>query len=643
MCGFAGFIDPKRTFNDDRFHAIADAMSNAIIHRGPDDSGCWVDTNHNLALAFRRLAIIETSVAGHQPLVSENHKFAMVFNGEIYNYLELKHQLNHDGCLVESNSDSVILFRAFQFWGVEKTLSVINGMFAIVLWNAQTQQLFLIRDRLGQKPLYYFYDNQTLLFASELKCLLAYPTFKKKLNYTSVSEFLRYAYVPEPLAIYENTYKVKPAEYLVYSVKSGALSSQHYWSLEETVKAKVNNADVSSLSDDIHTKLKRSVAFRMRSDVPFGSFLSGGIDSSLVTSLMQEQSIDPIKTFSIGFKEAQYDESRYARAVARHLGTDHTELFVTTNEAQEVIPLLPAIYDEPFADPSQIPTFLLSKLTRNYVTVALSGDGGDESFAGYNRHFWVPNMWRYIGNKPEVVKRLTKGVIRSLQPEQWNLVMKAVKPVLPSKLHYQNMGDKLYKLLPFLQSTSPLDVYDKLSSFWQQPGDILLENNLNSNIERMTLDLDLVSSMMYHDTKSYLPGDILTKVDRASMAVSLEVRSPFLDHDLVASAWQLPMQMKLHGSQGKLVLKDLLAQYVPRELFERPKMGFGVPVGDWIRGPLRDWAESLLDKSKLDSGELLQSKLIRRYWDEHVRGQRNWQYPLWCVLMLQSWREYYHI
>lgn len=642
MCGFAGFIDPKRLVSDDELSIIAQRMSDAISHRGPDDSGCWVDKKNNLALSFRRLAILETSHAGHQPLVSSDHKFVMVFNGEIYNYIELRALLAADGYLIESHSDSVILFHAFQHWGVDKTLSLINGMFAIVLWNGHSQQLFLIRDRLGQKPLYYFYDNQTLLFASELKSLLQYPNFKKQLNDQAVSGFLKYAYVPEPLAIYENTFKVRPAEYLVYSVKTGLLNSHVYWDLEQTVQASVDQRSDEVLNHDMHHRLKQSVKMRMRSDVPFGSFLSGGIDSSLITALMQAQSITPIKTFSIGFKEAQYDESPYAKKIAQYLKTDHTELYVTAKEAQGVIPQLPSIYDEPFADPSQIPTYLLSRLTRQYVTVALSGDGGDESFAGYNRHFWVPNMWRYMGNKPYMLKKAMRGMITSLKPIQWNRLIGATHRMLPSRLRYQNMGDKLYKLLPFLQSTSPMDVYDKLSSFWQQPN-LILMNKCDVNTNTANLGLNLVSDMMYHDTKSYLPGDILTKVDRASMAVSLEVRSPFLDHTVIEAVWQLPMHMKLQGSKGKLLLKDFLSQYIPRELFERPKMGFGVPIGDWIREPLRDWAEDLLSEHKLKQGNLLQPQLIRKYWHEHQTGQRNWQYPLWCILMLQSWREYYYL
>ncbi len=642
MCGFAGFIDPTRKYDNTTLVATVERMSAQLIHRGPDDAGVWIDPDNNLALGFRRLSIIETSQAGHQPLVSHDNQFAMVFNGEIYNYLELREQLGKEGCQIESHSDSVVLFRALQHWGVDKTLQLINGMFAVAFWNGHKKQLFLIRDRLGQKPLYYYFDTKMLLFGSELKALIAYPGFKKNLNQKAVSSFLQYAYVCDPLAIYENTYKVKPAEYVSYSCATHTLALHNYWDLEAIVQSKSDTRTEQALEDNMHNKLKQSVKLRMRSDVPFGSFLSGGIDSSLITALMQEQSSDKIKTFSIGFNEAQFDESCYAKKVAAHLGTDHTELFVNAKQAQDVITQLPHIYDEPFADPSQIPTFLLSKLTRKHVTVALSGDGGDESFAGYNRHFWVPNMWRYMGNKPYIIKKVMEGVIKTLRPTQWNKVTGGLLPLLPARFRYQNVGDKLYKLLPFLQAQSPIQVYDKLSSFWHYPDSILKEPaffTLNSQ----NLTLNMISDMMYRDTQYYLPGDILTKVDRASMAVSLEVRSPFLDHHVIEAAWRLPMQMKLQGSKGKLILINILGQFVPRELFERSIRGFGVPICDWLRGPLREWGEELLSEQSLKEGGLFNSEIIREYWKAHLSGQRNWQYPLWCILMFQSWRAHYAV
>jgi asparagine synthase (glutamine-hydrolysing) len=642
MCGFVGFIDSSNTGSSDALRQTVTAMSDQIRHRGPDDGGAWIDPQNHMALGFRRLAIIDITQAGNQPLYSSDDRFAMVFNGEIYNYIELREQLIADGVKIETKSDSVVLFSALQNWGIEKTLSLINGMFAIAFWDGHKNQLYLMRDRLGQKPLYYFFNGQTLLFGSELKCFLKYPAFRKTINPNAVAAFMKYAYVPEPLSIYKDTFKVKPGEYLVYSTKNKALKNYQYWSLEDVVHSKVSHEKKEVLVQQVHGALRNSVKLRMRSDVPFGSFLSGGIDSSLITALMQEQSSDKVRTFSIGFHESQFNESPYAKKVAEHLGTDHTELYVTSKQAQEVIPNLAHIYDEPFADPSQIPTFLVSKLTRDYVTVALSGDGGDESFAGYNRHFWVPNMWRYMGKQPALIKKMMRMGIQMFRPPQWNKLSGLMRGVTPKRFQYQNVGDKLYKLIPFLSSAQAIDVYDKLSSFWHEPEEILSSAN-GFSPAYADMDLNLVHEMMYRDTKYYLPGDILTKVDRASMAVSLEVRSPFLDHTVIEEAWKLPLDMKLKNSHGKLILKQLLAEYVPRKLFERPKMGFGVPICDWLRGPLREWADDLLSESKLRQDDIFEPQLIQKYWREHLSGQRNWQYPLWCVLMFQSWSDCYNV
>ena len=640
MCGLSGFIDSHRSFNDDAMHALIKKMTRELIHRGPDDEGYWCDVSNHMALGFRRLAIIETSQVGHQPMVSQDNQFAMVFNGEIYNYIEIKQQLALEGVLVEANSDSVVLFHALMHWGVEKTLSLVNGMFAIAFWNGHQSKLYLLRDRLGQKPLYYFFDGKKLLFASELKAMIQYPGFDRTLNQEALYAYLKYAYVPEPLAIYKNTYKVNSGEFLVYSADSCTVQSHVYWDLRSVCQQKESELSHVELTEQLHEQLKQSVKLRMRADVPFGSFLSGGIDSSLITALMQAESSQQVKTFSIGFNEADFNEAQYAKHVATHLGTDHHELYVTYDDARAVIPSLADIYDEPFADMSQIPTYVLSKFARTQVTMALSGDGGDESFAGYNRHYWVANIWKYLGKNPTLAKKLMSQVIKAVSPRAWDKLSTHINPLLPKKLRYSQVGDKLYKLIPFLECASPIQVYELLISYFKDPNELLRVMSQYASYDALP-HLTVVRQMMYQDTKHYLPGDILTKVDRASMAVSLEVRSPFLDYHVVEQAWQLPMAMKMQGSHGKLVLKQLLSRYVPTALFERPKMGFGVPMADWLRGPLRDWAESLLSQASIEKTGVFQPDVVQRYWQEHVSGQYNRQSQLWTILMFQEWSERY--
>lgn len=639
MCGFAGVLDPNRQYSNDTLVSITKAMGKALYHRGPDDEGLWFDFNDDIAMSFRRLSIIELSSVGHQPLSSNDSPFTMVFNGEIYNYLELHQALKKEGCNFEGSSDSVVLFHAFKQWGIDKTLSKVNGMFAIALWDKQKKRLFLIRDRLGQKPLYYYRNNRAFLFASELKSFLKHPSFLKRLNYDAVSQFLKYAYVPEPACIYEGAHKVKPGEYIVYHLETGEIVPNSYWCIEDVVRQKTDN-----VADElaIHETLKDAVKLRMRSDVPFGAFLSGGIDSSLVTALMQTQSSKPIQTFSIGFNESQYDESKYAKAIANYLGTAHTELYVTPEEALEVIPTIPDIYDEPFADSSQIPTYLLSKLTKSYVTVALSGDGGDEAFGGYNRHYWVPKLWEKLICKPKIMKYMFAHLIMSLSPQNWNRISGRIQRYVPKRYGQQNIGDKLYKVLPLLQFKDPMQIYERLTTYWDDPQSVMAyKSTRNNSFERVLQDI--VSEMIYRDTKYYLPGDILTKVDRASMAVSLEVRSPFLDYRIIEQAWQLPMSLKVGSGQGKIVLRNLLKMYVPESFFDRPKMGFGVPVSDWLRGPLKEWSYEILNDKGSNSDGLLNHSVISQYWDEHKSGARNWQYPLWTVLMLKAWRNKYGV
>lgn len=639
MCGFSGFIDSKLALSQDAMRALIQKMTRTLIHRGPDDEGYWCDIKKDIALGFRRLAIIETSQVGHQPMVSSDNQFSMVFNGEIYNYIEIRRELASEGISIEANSDSVVLFHALMHWGVEKTLSMLNGMFAIAFWNGHQNKLYLMRDRLGQKPLYYFFDGHKILFASELKAVIQYPEFDRTLNPEAVYAYLKYNYVPEPLAIYKNTYKVNPGEFLVYSSDSQAIQMHTYWDLKTVCQQKQSELPHELLLENMHDQLKESVRLRMRSDVPFGSFLSGGIDSSLITALMQSESSQKIKTFSIGFNEADFNEAEYAKQIAAHLGTDHHELYITYDDAKDVIPQLADMYDEPFADMSQIPTYMLSQFARTQVTMALSGDGGDESFAGYNR-YETSTLSQYLSHTPALVKKAMSGVIQSISPMMWNKYLGPIIQCLPRKLRYPQIGDKLYKLLAFLNCTSPIQMYQLFISCFKNPNEVLREAGSCQSYEYLSA-LDWIQQMMYQDTKHYLPGDILTKVDRASMAVSLEVRSPFLDYHVVEQAWRLPMALKMQGANKKIVLKQLLSQYVPNQLFDRPKMGFGVPMGDWLRGSLRDWAESLLSQDMLEKTGVFYPDVVQRYWREHLSGQQNWQYPLWTLLMFQEWSERY--
>lgn len=639
MCGFSGFIDSKLALSQDAMRALIQKMTRTLIHRGPDDEGYWCDPKKQVALGFRRLAIIETSQIGHQPMVSSDNQCAMVFNGEVYNYIEIKQQLASEGVAIEVNSDSVVLFHALMHWGVEKTLSKLNGMFAIAFWHGHQSKLYLIRDRLGQKPLYYFFDGHKILFASELKAMIQYPGFDRTLNQEALHAYLKYNYVPEPLAIYKNTYKVNPGEFLIYSVDSATIQTHAYWNLKAVCQQKESDLSRELLIEKMHEQLKQSVKLRMRSDVPFGSFLSGGVDSSLITALMQAESSQKIKTFSIGFHEADFNEAEYAKEIATHLGTDHHELYVTYDDAKNVIPKLADIYDEPFADMSQIPTYVLSQFARTQVTMALSGDGGDESFAGYNR-YETSALFQYLSHTPALVKKAMSGVIQSVSPMVWSKYLSAITKLLPKQFRYSQIGDKLYKLLPFLNCTAPIEIYQLLISCFKNPNDVLRENS-SSQFYECVPALNLIQQMMYQDTKHYLPGDILTKVDRASMAVSLEVRSPFLDYHVVEQAWQLPMMLKMHDSSKKIILKKLLSQYVPTQLFERPKMGFGVPMDSWLRGSLRDWAESLLSQDMLEKTGVFYPDVVHRYWREHLSGQQNWQYPLWTLLMFQEWSQRY--
>ncbi len=618
--------------------------------RGPDDEGAWADATAGIALGHRRLAILDLSPEGRQPMFSATGRFAIVFNGEIYNYLDVREALEAEGAAprFRGTSDTEVMLAAFERWGLEESLKRFNGMFAFALWDRQRRELHLARDRFGEKPLYYGRCGRTLLFGSELKALRAHPGFDAGIDPEALTLFLRHNYIPAPWSIYRGIRKLEPASYITFDGESGesAAGARTYWSARETALRALDDPFGGSLPeavDRLEALLADSVRMRLVSDVPLGAFLSGGIDSSTVVALMQKASPRPVKTFTIGFHENEYNEADHARAVARHLGTDHTEMFVTPGEAMEVIPRLPHYYDEPFADSSQIPTILVSRLARRHVTVALSGDGGDELFGGYVRYHWGRSIWRASGWWPDPMKRAAASALSSISPARWSEWFDWAGPRLAARFRLAQPGDKLHKLANVLTAGSPQEMYLRLTSLWQSPADVVCgaaePKTALTDPRRWLAGRDLTHRMMYLDTVTYLPDDILVKLDRASMAVSLESRVPMLDPRVLEFAWRLPMSMKVFGGAGKHILRQVLYRHVPKAMVERPKTGFGIPVQEWIRAGLRGWAEELLDERRLRDQGFFNPAPIRRKWKEHLSGHRNWGGALWGVLMFQSWLE----
>lgn len=643
MCGLAGFLNLNGGLNSETARSIVSAMGAVLQHRGPDDGGLWEDAALGVALAHRRLSILDPSPEGRQPMVSACGRYVVAFNGEIYNHITLRRDLEslNGAPPWRGHSDTETLLAAIAHWGLEASLQRFVGMFALALWDRQERTLHLARDRFGEKPLYYGRMGNVFLFGSELKALQQHPAWRGEIDRGGLALFMRYAYVPAPYSIYKGVAKLPPGTSISLGPTSwGDGAPKPYWSLRKSAEdgvAKPFGGSPEAAVESLDSLLRQAIAGQMVADVPLGAFLSGGIDSSLVVALMQAQSSRPVKTFTIGFDDRGYNEAEHAKAVAQHLGTEHTELYVRSDEAREVIHRLSSIYDEPFADSSQIPTVLVAQMARHHVTVSLSGDGGDELFGGYNRYLWADRIWRHIRRVPRLGRHALALAITALSPQTWDRLFGLIETASLQPL----AGDKMHKLADVINADNANAMYRNMVTHWggramtvlggREPRTVLDDSSQWPPFE------EFVSRIMFLDGVSYLPDDILVKVDRATMAVGLEGRMPLLDHRVAEFAWQLPLNLKIRDGQGKWPLRQVLYRYVPEHLIERPKMGFGVPIGAWLRGPLSNWAEDLLDESRLLREGYLNPLPIRKAWREHLSGRRNWQHKLWNVLMFEEW------
>lgn len=637
MCGIAGVVTwrPEGGIGEQVERMIA-----PLLHRGPDDHGVWVDGECGVGLGHRRLSILDLSPQGHQPMASASGRYVIAYNGEIYNFAQIRNELVAAGKAPQwrGHSDTEILLAAFDAWGVGASLRKTVGMFAIALWDREARTLTLARDRIGEKPLYYGIVRGQFVFGSELKAIQAAAGGELQVDRDVLAEFMRFSYIPSPKSIYAGIAKLAPGHVLTVRSTTDIGTPRPYWSLDsveqEQLRARLAGLGDNDLIDLVHDQLRDSIGLQMVSDVPLGAFLSGGVDSSTVVALMQSQSAKRVRTYTIGFHEGMFDEAPYAKAVAQHLGTDHTELYVTAKDAAAVIPQLPTIYDEPFADSSQIPTTLVSRLTRQHVTVSLSGDGGDELFAGYPRYQLTAALWQRVNGQPMAIRRAAAAMLQTLSAQSWDWLL----GFLPARQRQRINGRRVHRLAQLLASQSIGEMYVRLMSQWQPEEGVVLGadgRRLSGTIWSQVKEP--VGAMRRWDVGQYLPDDLLVKVDRATMSASLESRAPLLDHRLVELAFALPQRMLVRNGVGKWTLRRVLDRYVPRELIERPKAGFSIPIGDWLRGPLRDWTEIHIDGAKLAAQGFLDAEKVSLMWRQHISGSYDRSSYLWNVLMFQAW------
>ena len=649
MCGILGFLDPQGVDAPTAL-ALAERMGRTIQHRGPDDHGEWCDTEAGLVFGHRRLSINDLSPAGHQPMVSASGRYVLVLNGEIYNFLDLRKTLEANGYPFSGHSDTEVALATFERYGLVDALARFVGMFALGLWDREERALYLARDRVGEKPLYYGNIAGAFVFASDLKAMREMPGWSQQIDRDALGLMMQHFYVPAPRTIYAGVRKLMPGSWLRIDATNCGVDAEptRYWSAPELALAgrgSVRPSSPAAATEDLDALLRQTIRDKIISDVPLGAFLSGGIDSSTVVALMQAESMGKVKTFSIGFDESDFNEAHEAMRVAVHLGTEHTELYLSAEQALAVIPKIPELYSEPFADSSQIPTYLVSRLARQDVTVALSGDGGDELFGGYTRYAAAEAIWSQLNRLPRPLRHALGAAMAQLPPGRIDALMSPIKPLIPARWRYKQFGNKVHKFASICRSDDPMSVYRSLISMWERPSQVVIgasDVDLLSEVPPGVADIpSFTERMMLIDLLTYLPEDILVKVDRASMGESLEVRVPFLDHRVIEHAMRIPLEMKVRAGEGKWLLKQVLYRYVPQALVDRPKMGFGVPVDAWLRGPLRDWGEDLLARDHLVDDGFFYPDEVRTRWQEHLAGKADWASLLWPILMFQAWFEHY--